>query len=150
MINKQIKSNTMFTDKNIAKVMNSRVLTLHPKDSIQRSNEIFQKYNVHHIPVVVADKVVGIISMGDLMVWQSVKSQCSERVMSNTNNLSISCIEEIMTKNPICIGKDEKLSRALELMIKYRINALPVIHNDKIVGIVTSYDFLKLLQNEIK
>lgn len=140
----------MYKNIKISEVMNSKLLTLHPKDSIGRAEEIFESYKVHHIPVVVSDKVVGIISMGDLIVWNSLITQHSDRVMSPTNTFTISCVEEIMTKNPICIDKDELLSRALELMVKYRINSLPVVENEKIVGIVTSYDFLKLLQKEIK
>ena len=140
----------MNADVNISQVMKTKLLTLHPKDSIERTKEIFKQYKVHHIPVVVGEKVVGIISMGDVMLWSSIQSYQVGPMISNKNNISISCVEEIMTANPVCIQKDDMLSKALELMVKYRINALPVIDDNKLVGIVTSYDFLKLLLNQIK
>lgn len=134
----------------ISEVMNSKLLTLHPKDSISRCKEIFQQYKVHHILVAVSGKLVGILSMGDVIMWDSIQANNSDQLLSNRNNPSIACVEEIMTKKPVCVRKDDKLSRAIDIMVKYRINALPVVDDESLLGIVTSYDFLKLLQNEIK
>jgi acetoin utilization protein AcuB len=45
-----------------------------------------------------------------------------------------------MTRNPVCITRQDTLARAKELMDAGRFRRLPVIDNDKLVGIITERD----------
>jgi len=46
-------------------------------------------------------------------------------------------VKDVMTKEVVCVDKDESLARVLELMKKYDITKIPVIENKKLVGIIT-------------
>jgi CBS domain-containing protein len=46
-------------------------------------------------------------------------------------------VKDVMTKEVICVDKDESLARVLELMKKYDITKIPVVENKKLVGITT-------------
>ncbi len=49
-------------------------------------------------------------------------------------------IKDIMTKSVIVVNKDYNVIKAFELMLKYKISSLPVVENNKVIGIVTTTD----------
>ena len=51
-------------------------------------------------------------------------------------------IKDVMIKNPITIHPDASLEEAATLIYHYKIGGLPVIDNDKVVGIITVNDIL--------
>lgn len=53
-------------------------------------------------------------------------------------------IDRIMTKDPVMIGPGDSAAEARELLESSAIHHLPVVENGKLVGIVSSADFLKL------
>ena len=54
-------------DTQISEVMTSEVLTLSPADGIDQCMEIMTRQHIRHLPIVDSNKVVGIISIGDLV-----------------------------------------------------------------------------------
>ncbi len=131
----------------ISEVMSDALVTLHPKDKASRAKEIFNQYDIHHIPIVVMKKVVGVLSMGDLLIKERKISKHTDKFLSQ-NNIFFHNIEEFMTENPITIDEKATLKDALELLTANRINCLPVVANNEIKGIVTSYDILVFIKNK--
>jgi CBS domain-containing protein len=59
--------------------------------------------------------------------------------------VGMATIREIMTPQPITVGPDSRVKRALELLIEHEISGLPVVDRDgRIVGILSEKDLLKL------
>ena len=55
-------------------------------------------------------------------------------------------ISEIMTKNPITISVDDPVRNAASLLRTYKIGGLPVMEQDRLVGIITESDIIVLLE----
>lgn len=55
-------------------------------------------------------------------------------------------ISEIMTKNPITISVDDPVRNAASLLRTYKIGGLPVMEQDRLVGIITESDIIALLE----
>lgn len=53
-------------------------------------------------------------------------------------------IATVMTKNVISISSSETLDSVKDILYKKRIHHLPVVDNDKLVGIITSFDLVKV------
>ncbi len=53
-------------------------------------------------------------------------------------------VGEVMRRNPVCVPPDIAPLRALELMRSFGIGALPVVHGDQLVGLVTEHDFMNV------
>jgi len=51
-------------------------------------------------------------------------------------------VREIMKANPTSVSSTTPTLEAIEIMRRTRIGCLPVVDDDQLVGIVTSYDFL--------
>ncbi len=57
---------------------------------------------------------------------------------------------DAMTKNPIIISPDATIKSCAELMKKEKISGLPVVENDKLVGVITEHDIVRKIVAEGK
>src|SRR5690348_7464632 len=79
------------------------------------------------LPVHVDGSLVGIVTRSDLeaklgwdrMAWRRLGRR----------------VEDAMTPNPFTVSPDDRLERAVELMLQHRIGGIPVVENGKVVGI---------------
>lgn len=133
----------------VKEVMSTRLITLHPKDSLQRAKEVFAEYSIHHIPICVMNEVRGIISLGDILYLEGMILNSFDQFIKDKKSLNTP-IEDIMTKNPYFTTSDAQLSTAIDKMIKNRINALPVVDNNEIVGLITTHDILEAFNEFLK
>lgn len=139
----------MIKDILISEVMKKKVISLHPKDDISMASDIFDKYKIHHIPVLVNSKVVGIISLGDLL-FMNRKNKANQDKYPSFLQLGLKSIEDIMTRNPYTIDSGSSLGDALDLMIERRVNCLPVVLNEnELVGIITTFDLINYLNKQL-
>ncbi|MEI6227507.1 MAG: CBS domain-containing protein [Methylophilaceae bacterium] len=51
----------------IAEVMTHKVLSAGPNDSVEQGMSIMADHHIRHLPVVVNDQVIGMLSIGDLV-----------------------------------------------------------------------------------
>ena len=140
----------MIDNVSVREVMSKNPITLHPKETIDKANLLFKEMDIHHIPLVVMNKVVGILSLGDLLCIDSLKNRNLDKHFSN-KIIGVSTLDDIMTPNPICINDSSTLELAIETMIENRINCLPIIDDEnEIVGLITTHDINKFLLKELK
>jgi CBS domain-containing protein len=98
-----------------------------------------------HVPVVTAEnKVVGILSERDVSrlspsMLARVTQEEYQRIFEGTP------IKQVMTKNPITIAPGAPIAEAVAVLHAKKIGALPVVENEKLVGILTISDMLGLL-----
>lgn len=135
-------------NKTIREIMSTRLKTLHPKDKLKMAKEYFDTYEIHHIPVQVMDEVRGIISFGDILYLEGLVTNSFDEFIKN-KKLETMDVEEVMTKRPYCIEANLRITDALEVMLAKRVNALPVIDNSKLVGIITTRDLLKYMRSTL-
>jgi len=108
---------------------------------------LFREYGISHIPVVDNGKLVGIISIQDIIehVFQPQDSQTlGEIVGEKTPVLSIPA-KSIMTRPVVTVTPETSLKEAEKKMHDFNISCLVVIAKEQIAGIVTKLDFLELI-----
>jgi acetoin utilization protein AcuB len=106
--------------------MSKRLVTADPQLSLAESRKLLSKNRIRHLPVVEAKRLVGIVSDRDLL---------SAPATART-------IGEVMTPKPITIAPDVPVDEAARVLRAHKIDALPVIDNKQLLGIVTSTDIL--------
>ena len=82
--------------------------------------------------VIENEKLVGIVTDGDL-----------RRMLMKHPNIETVRVNEIMTKNPTTIEKSAHVADALNIMQSKEISVLPVMENDKYVGMIHIHDIIK-------
>ena len=133
----------------VVDVMTKKLITLHPKDKVQRAKKIFKDCDIHHIPVVVMNKVVGIISQGDILLLEGLIENSFDRFIQD-KKLKLDTVDQVMTPDPICADIGSTTKEVLHIMLKCRINAVPIVEGDDIRGLVTSRDLLHILYENLE
>lgn len=131
----------------VSELMTSKVFTVEPGDLIDRVFFLLHYEKIRHLPVVEKGKLVGIVSDRDLYKALGPKSN-SNAVESNKDNTQLHVVSQkvahIMHRGVYTITPDAMLSEAAALMSEHRIGALPVVDNNKLVGIVSATDILRV------
>ncbi|HHW30675.1 MAG TPA: CBS domain-containing protein [Clostridiaceae bacterium] len=128
--------------------MTTNPFTISPDQTILDAHEIMKEHGVKRLPVMKKGKLVGVVSKEDIL--KASPSQATSFSMGEiTYLLSKTKISMIMTKNPITISPNALLEEAAILMRDNGVGFLPVVENDKLVGIITESDifdsFIELL-----
>lgn len=89
-----------------------------------------KELNVGAIPIVDSEKLVGMITDRDIVI----------RGVAEKHPPS-SKVEDVMSDNLITISPDATSREAVKLMAEHQIRRLPVVENDKLIGIVSLGDF---------
>jgi CBS domain-containing protein len=133
------------------------VVTATPEMAVQDVAQLMINHRVSGIPVVDGDRqLVGIITEGDLLrrvetdtlrqhtgwsEWFSPNSRlAAEYIRSHARRVA-----DVMTREVTSVGEFATLGEIADLMETRRIKRVPVVHDGKLVGIVSRADLLKVL-----
>lgn len=109
--------------------------------SILEAYRLMITHSVRHLPVLEDQKLVGILSDRDVLV-NITPAEDEWEITSVT-------VGEAMSPSPICCHPETPIWEAAGLMVEYRINAIPVIdENRALLGIVTSTDLLRFANDK--
>tara|TARA_B100000686_G_C16577829_1_gene856471 strand:+ start:185 stop:508 length:324 start_codon:yes stop_codon:yes gene_type:complete len=95
------------------------------------------------LPVLEKNKLVGIISDRDLKKILGPKKTFVEKPDGTSVRLSTRRVKNIMRRNVTTIEPEQRAADAAAIMAKKKIGALPVVHKNKLVGIISATDILK-------
>ena len=115
----------------VVELMNKNVVTCHPSEKLNIILNKLELFKIAGMPVVDKGRLVGIISQSDIL--KGIKSGTIE-------NLSVA---DVMTGHVITVPPTESAIVAAKLMVEKHINRIPIVDNDKVVGIVTRGDIIK-------
>jgi IMP dehydrogenase len=116
----------------VEELMSHSVITTEPHKSIDHVRGMMEKNKVSAIPVVNSDgEVLGIVSSTDLVPELSGGSPVSA----------------LMTDKVYTVPKYDDVSIAARVMRNHHIHRVVVTHEKKVVGILSSFDLLKLVEN---
>lgn len=137
----------------VKEVMSTELITVQSDTILKDVNLIFEKENIHHIPVVTSDgKFIGIISKSDmllLMDW-GTKLNLPASLRKNTFLLTSNLAKDIMETNVIRISPDDRITRCVQIFRENYFRALPVVDDhDFLLGIITTYDLMILAYTEM-
>jgi len=123
----------------VKQIMTTDVSTVTPNDTITKAASIMNQLNVGSVPVIDGNRVVGIVTDRDITLRGVAKS-------GNPNQK----ISEVMTTDVKYATPDMDVHAVADLMAENQVRRLPVIDNDKLVGIVAIGDLAveNIFENE--
>ena len=133
----------------IGRIMHTNLITTSPDTTLVEANELIEKWAIDHLLVVNKDgDLKGILSDRDLKrYWASPATTLSNHVLNYL--LEKIQVKMIMVKTVVTVTTETTIERAAFVMQNHNINALPVMENDKLVGIITSTDVMEVLLEAI-
>lgn len=129
----------------VSEYMTKQVITVSAEDSLSTVKEIFDKFNIHHIPVLHIRKIEGIISKSDLLLFLRGFTNVEEDNLLDEARLRNYKAKDIMTTRMAKVESSDKMNVVLEVLKINRFHALPVVDNDELVGIITTHDIIAAL-----
>jgi len=116
----------------VKEVMNDKVLTAPKETLIKDAARIMTKYRIGSLVILEKSKLIGIVTERDIL----------GKVVARGDDPRIIKIEDIMTTDVISIQDDDTVEKAVELMTEHKIKKLPVLHEERLVGIITASDII--------
>ncbi len=129
--------------KTVRDIMSAEVTTLGRNDTLLLAKDIMNLGRIRHFPVVEDDELVGVVSQRDLY-RASLGTVMQYGEKAQRAFLESVAVKEIMV-DPISIGPDATVQDAARLMMEHKIGCLPVLEDDRLVGIVTETDMLQVV-----
>lgn len=125
-------------------LMTEGVLTMSPDDRLSDLRDLMYSRNVRHVPIVRPNGVLcGLVSHRDLLRNTLFdRPRISEYVEDEI--LASLRVEDVMTRHVETIAPGDSLRRAARRMLLNRYGCLPVVSDDRLVGILTESDFVRL------
>jgi len=132
----------------ISKIMTTNIISVHQGQKLSDVRHIIIESNIHHVPIVEGNKLVGLISFTDLMKLNIVISGADERTIDSIVDQQFS-IQEIMTTELTTIKNTDSVRQASKILAESNFHSLPVVDDqNEIVGIVTMTDLIHYLNDQ--
>lgn len=130
----------------VADIMTSDVLCVAEGDNLLNLLESMRALRFRHTPVTAGGRVVGLLTERD-MLRISASTLLPSRAESDQFLQKRFLVRDVMIRKVICVSPVTPVREAAKLMRKERVDCLPVVDSDnRLVGIVTSSDFLRLVE----
>lgn len=133
----------------ISSIMTKAVITLNRKDDLETAERLFKSKKIRHIPVVSGTAIIGMLSYTDLLRISFADSIGEDEFDVDTTVYNMFTIEQVMAKNLVSVESSATIKGVAEILAKKEFHALPVVDNEKLVGIVTTTDLINYLIEQI-
>jgi tRNA nucleotidyltransferase (CCA-adding enzyme) len=118
-------------------IMSFPAKSIDKNGSIKDARELLIHYNINVLPVLDGDKVVGLIS----------RQVVEKALYHGLENLPV---KEYMNSEFSYVDEDTPLYKIKELIINNNQKFLPVLKNNRLIGVITRVDILRILKEDIK
>ena len=133
-----------FREIKVWEIMSSSVETVKENDVLETALDIMRGLDIRTVPVI-DDKgsVTGIVGMKEIIDhnWR----RKDRRTVSEKGEHSGLLVGSFCATAPRTVSWDDTLGNAAEIMLGSCISTLPVVEDDKLVGIITQYDIIELM-----
>lgn len=125
-------------------IMTKDVISVSPSERLIHARRVSIDAKVGRLPVIDDEELVGMITSKDLMrAFIDFRKKVPERYQKS--QIKEVLVEYFMSRNPLVVTKDHSISDVAKIMIETGYNGLPVVEDDKVIGIITQTDILRLI-----
>lgn len=126
-------------------LMSKRLVTVELDDTLETVKEIFDELKLHHVLVVEARQLIGVVSDRDL--WRALSPYINSNVETARDVATLhKRVHHVMSRKPLALPPDAPVSAAIALMLAHRISCVPVVRGDQVpLGIVSWRDVLRVV-----
>jgi len=124
--------------------MTSAPVVATPGTTLPDALILMKRNNIRRLPVCQNDRLIGIVTRGDLRGAQP--SEATSLSIFELNYLiGRVTLDQIMTRNPVTVTPNTTIGAAARLMLRRKISGLPVMEDGRLVGIITESDIFRLV-----
>lgn len=132
----------MSRDVLVSDIMTHKVICAGLNNKLSQVLEFFTKFKIQHLPVTEENKIVGIISVNDILWFLNDHLQKSETITQTYLDQAFS-LESVMTKNPVTLKPDATINEAFKLLEPGNFQCVLIAEDGNIKGILTNKDLVR-------
>lgn len=121
--------------KTVREYMSPSLHTIGKEQTLATAHAMMRKWQIRHLPVLDGGKIVGVLSLRDLHLVETLKDVDPEDVL----------VEDAMTPDPYTIGPDADLRVVAMEMATRKLGSAVVARDGRVAGIFTTIDALRAL-----
>jgi CBS domain-containing protein len=138
-------------------VMTTKVITVDENATVQAAAKLLSEHGISAVPVVDKDnRVVGMVSEGDLLHRAETGTERRRswwlELLTSTNQLAAEYVKshsdkvrDVMTRDVISVTDATAVADIAILLETHRIKRVPVLHDGRLVGIVSRANLVRAL-----
>jgi len=114
---------------------------------------ILKNQNVKQALILMSENNIGaiiIVDTNDLPIGIFSERDYARKIILKGKNSKDTLLDEVMTKKLITVTKNYKIDQCMEIMNEEKIRHLPILEKQKIIGIISIGDVLKIMMKEQK
>lgn len=127
----------------VQELMTEPPFVVEPETSLFDAYALMYEREVRRLPVVRRNQLVGIITLSDIQ--RALPSMWNEVGADTQLKITRLAVGDVMTVDPITIAPEDTIQQAAAQMLENQVSGLPVVQNDRLVGIITESDIFKLV-----
>ena len=128
----------------IRDLMSVKVITVDPDMPMLDARQRMADAHIRHLVVTEGSRVVGMLTDRDIRL--NLPSPATTLSVWEINALLAKLtVGEVMSRMVIQVSADRSVADAARLMLDHQIGALPVVEGERLVGIVTESDFVRVV-----
>ena len=118
----------------VSEYMTQPVVSVQPQTEFHLAFDIMRARNIHHLPVVDGEQLVGIVAERDLLLAAAHFGSAEVPVV------------EIMHSPVVCVSERASLKAVARMLVVNHIGSLPVLNAKKaLIGMITESDVFKIM-----
>ena len=118
----------------VEEIMTSDIFTVQPGDVVDLAASLMEWEHIRFVPVEDREgRLAGLVTYRELM-----------GVLARGGSRDSVAVRDIMKRDLITASPDDSAIKAIETMRRHKIGCLPVVRDDKLVGILTEHDFMRI------
>ena len=123
--------------KSVRDTMTTNPTSIDASKPVADAARIMRDEDVGSLPVSDEGRLIGVITDRDIVT----------RVIAEGRENSAT-IADVVSRNPVTVTPDADLDQALELMARHQIRRIPVVEDDRLVGIVAQADVARVAKEK--
>ncbi len=117
--------------------MSHQVFTITKDKTVREAAILIRDHNIGGVVVVENDRPIGMITQGD------INNKCA----AEGKDPNTAKVEEVMTFRLISAHADDPISGVSRRMSLAKIKKMPIVENDKLIGIITRRDIARVINS---
>ena len=127
----------------VQEIMSEQPFAIEANRTVREAMNRLLSQDIRHLPVLDGGILVGMLSDRD------VRGVAADALAGESDQLSLP-VSEIMSSDPITVDPETDVTEVIDLMLEHRVGAVPVVVDEKLVGIVSYVDVLRVARLELE
>jgi len=143
-------------------IMTREVISVTSETKIGDAAKLLLEKHLNGLPVIDGGKLVGIICQSDLIFQQKkipvptvftfldglFPLTSYKDLEKEVHKIAAAKVSEAMVSSPVTVGPEATLEDVATIMVRHNIHTIPVVEDDKVVGIIGKEDVLRTIMPE--